>query len=147
MASRACSEGRPLNDPESARTPYSVKAFWAVAGSNESSSSEGRTTNRMGSSNFLANSKSRWSCAGTAITAPVPYPASTKLATHTGMVSLVKGFFTRMPVSMPSFSAAAAPSPTARAATRTFSAKAAISAFFAAGASFCTSGWSGAAAT
>src|SRR5438309_1756193 len=51
-----------------------------------------------------------------------------------------------MPVSRPSFSAAAAPAPSSFAARRTFSAKACNSAFFAAAASSITSGWSGAAA-
>ncbi len=51
----------------------------------------GRTTTRIGSSYFRANSKSRSSCAGTAITAPVPYSPSTKLATQTGTCSPVNG--------------------------------------------------------
>ena len=40
----------------------------------------------------LANSKSRWSWVGTAITAPVPYSMSTKLATNTGMRRPVRGW-------------------------------------------------------
>ena len=35
------------------------------------------TTSRIGSPNFVANSQSRMSCPGTAIIAPVPYPANT----------------------------------------------------------------------
>ena len=46
--------------------------------------SAGRTTTLIGRLYFRANSKSRWSCAGTAITAPVPYSTSTKLATQIG---------------------------------------------------------------
>ena len=101
----------------------------------------------MGSPYFFANSKSRWSCAGTLITAPVPYPESTKFATQTGTCSPVNGFRARSPVSMPSFSAAAAPSPTWRAAARTRSANASISFFFAPLRSLARSGWSGATAT
>ena len=48
------------------------------------SASAGLTTTRIGSSYLRANSKSRSSCAGTAITAPVPYSPSTKLATQIG---------------------------------------------------------------
>jgi hypothetical protein len=44
-------------------------------------------TTRIGSAYLRANSKSRWSWAGTLITAPVPYPASTKLAIQTGTFS------------------------------------------------------------
>ena len=40
---------------------------------------------------FGANSKSRSSCAGTAMTAPVPYSPSTKLATQMGTGSPVNG--------------------------------------------------------
>ena len=53
-----------------------------------------------------ANSKSRWSWAGTAITAPVPYSASTKLATQMGTGHPVNGLMQRRPVSKPSFSMA-----------------------------------------
>ena len=53
--------------------------------------SAGRTTTRIGSAYLRANSKSRSSCAGTAITAPVPYSPSTKLATQTGTCSPVNG--------------------------------------------------------
>ncbi len=41
-------------------------------------------TTVIGSLYFRANSKSRWSCPGTPITAPVPYSPSTKLATQIG---------------------------------------------------------------
>ena len=42
-----------------------------------SKSSGGRTVRMIGSSKTSANSQSRWSCPGTAMIAPVPYPAST----------------------------------------------------------------------
>ncbi len=51
----------------------------------------GWITTSMGSEYFRANSKSRWSCAGTAITAPVPYSPSTKLATQSGTARPVNG--------------------------------------------------------
>ncbi len=146
MARRACSDGRPVKSPESTRAPYSTNAL-STEGISGFWGSSGWTTQRIGRPYFLANSKSRWSCAGTLITAPVPYPASTKFATHTGTCSPVKGFRARRPVSMPSFSAAAAPSPTCRAAARTRSANASISLRLAPLTNFSISGWSGAAAT
>jgi len=51
----------------------------------------GWITTRMGSPYFLAKSKSRWSWAGTAMMAPVPYSMRTKLATQMGMRSCVMG--------------------------------------------------------
>src|SRR5437667_12130920 len=69
--------------------------------------SRGATTVRMGRSYFLQNSKSRSSCAGTAITAPVPYSSSTKFPTQIGSFSPLKGFTTNLPVKNPSFSAVA----------------------------------------
>ncbi len=62
-------------------------------------------TVRTGSPYFRANSKSRWSWAGTLITAPVPYSASTKLAIQTGTSSPVNGFTARAPVKTPSLGA------------------------------------------
>jgi hypothetical protein len=38
---------------------------------------EGSMTTLTGSEYFFANSKSRWSCAGTPMTTPVPYPPRT----------------------------------------------------------------------
>jgi hypothetical protein len=52
-----------------------------------------------------ANSKSRWSWAGTLITAPVPYSARTKFAIQTGTASPVYGFTAVAPVKTPSFGA------------------------------------------
>ena len=48
-------------------------------------------TTRMGKPYFFANSKSRWSWAGTDMIAPVPYSISTKLPTQTGTFSLFSG--------------------------------------------------------
>ena len=61
-------------------------------------------TTLIGNPYLLANSKSRWSCAGTAITAPVPYSTSTKFATQIGTSWPENGFTARRPVSNPSFS-------------------------------------------
>src|SRR5882762_9098903 len=49
------------------------------------------TTTGLGKPYFVANSKSRSSCAGTAIIAPVPYSIRTKLPTQMGGFSLLKG--------------------------------------------------------
>jgi hypothetical protein len=62
----------PSASPEGSRSPF---AGWI--------------TTRIGSPYFLANSKSRWSWAGTLITAPVPYSARTKFAIQTGTFSPV----------------------------------------------------------
>ena len=79
MASLAAALAMPVNWPESTRTPSS--SYAAVRLSALSSCPGGWITTWMGKSYFWANSKSRWSWAGTAITAPVPYSMSTKLAT------------------------------------------------------------------
>ena len=73
MAPFASSEGVPSNCPEFTSTPGSRYA--CVSGS--PSQSSGAITTGMGSPNSSANSKSRSSCAGTPMTAPVPYVAST----------------------------------------------------------------------
>jgi len=44
-----------------------------------------------GISYFLANSKSLWSCAPTAITIPPAYSATTKFPAYTGTLSPVNG--------------------------------------------------------
>ena len=55
-----------------------------------SSDRDGATTARMGRLYFLQNSKSRSSCAGTAMMAPVPYSSSTKFPTQMGSFSPVE---------------------------------------------------------
>ena len=82
--------------------PSPSNAAAIVAGS--SSPSGGFTTTAIGSPYFFANSKSRWSCAGTAITAPVPYSISTKFAAQIGIFAPVSGFTAYAPVKTPSFS-------------------------------------------
>src|SRR5882762_6146492 len=49
------------------------------------------TTAGLGKPYFVANSKSRSSCAGTAMIAPVPYSMRTKLPTQMGSFSLLNG--------------------------------------------------------
>src|SRR4030042_4220422 len=68
----------PENFPEWTRTPESVYARVISLGSR--SKWWGFMTTFMGILYFFANMKSLWSCAGTAIMAPVPYSSSTKLA-------------------------------------------------------------------
>ena len=60
--------GRPSSGPElislpspGVATPLSAGSDWSVS-----------TTTRTGSPNLRAKSRSRWSCAGTAMIAPVP---------------------------------------------------------------------------
>ncbi len=65
-------------------------------------------TTFMGMSCTLANSKSRWSWAGTAITAPAPYSYITKLPTYTGISLPVSGFIAYFPMNMPFLSLSAA---------------------------------------
>ena len=100
----------------------------------------------MGSPYFCANSKSRWSWAGTLITAPVPYSARTKLAIQTGTSSPVNGFTARAPVKTPSLGA---PSPVRSAASvfRIRATKASTSARRSGAVSCATSGCSGASTT
>jgi hypothetical protein len=60
--------GRPSSDPELMFTPSPVNAaFESIV-----EPSAGFITCTMGMPNFFANSKSRSSCAGTAMIAPVP---------------------------------------------------------------------------
>ena len=74
MTCFACAEGMPSKRPECTSTPGSVQAPSAPAGPFAPS---GTITGRTGSSYCRANTKSRWSWAGTPITAPVPYSART----------------------------------------------------------------------
>src|SRR6266567_2913194 len=60
----ASSAGTPLKGPELTMTPRCSFASDHVAGSPGASPS-GRMTSRIGMPNLRANSKSRWSCAGT----------------------------------------------------------------------------------
>src|SRR5229473_8364876 len=120
--SLAASVGRPLNWPELMLTPYSVKAsvgtladiedpdakpVSGVPANTDSIDRDGATTARMGRLYFLQNSKSRSSCAGTAMMAPVPYSSSTKFPTQMGSFSPLKGFTAYRPAKTPSFSAVA----------------------------------------
>jgi len=79
MRSFARSLSSPVNSPESTRRPGPSHAASMLPGSRRSPS--GCTTTRTGSPYMRANSKSRWSCAGTAMTAPAPYSMRTKFAT------------------------------------------------------------------
>jgi hypothetical protein len=58
--------------PEFERIPSSVKAASAVVASISGVPSAGAMTGTIASPYSFANSKSRWSWAGTLITAPVP---------------------------------------------------------------------------
>ena len=60
-------------------------------------------TRLIGRSYLFANSKSRSSCPGTAITAPVPYEAITKLPIQIGTHSPVRGWIAKEPVGTPFF--------------------------------------------
>ena len=90
----------PSNGPEFTITPSWSCASVIVAGSRCSPS--GWTTTRIGRSWARANSKSRWSWAGTPITAPVPYSISTYGATKTGIFSPFTGFTAWTPKGIPS---------------------------------------------
>jgi len=65
----------PSNGPELTMTPSAANAESIASGSRSAPS--GRITMRTGSACSRANSKSRWSCAGTPMTAPVPYSIRT----------------------------------------------------------------------
>jgi hypothetical protein len=105
MSSRAWAEVLPPWWAESCSTPSSTKASDISSTlSTRPSSGGGWITTRMGISKRLANSKSRWSWAGTLMTAPVPYPANTKFAIQMGIFSAVKGLMAYEPVNIPSFS-------------------------------------------
>ncbi len=68
---------KPVASHEDAKTtPGSVKVS-ASAAFPPSSFPPGATTTRTGRSKAAANSRSRESCPGTAITAPLPYEPST----------------------------------------------------------------------
>ncbi len=60
--------GRPSSGPELMFTPSPVNAWFGST----ALPSAGAITWTIGMSNFFANSKSRSSCAGTAMIAPVP---------------------------------------------------------------------------
>src|SRR5271168_2013752 len=99
---------RPEYGPEFMLTPYSVKGavgggadFSVAAETRQSGDWRSRerpvcvgaaiTTTGFGKLYFVANSKSRWSWAGTAMMAPVPYSIRTKLPTQIGSCELLKG--------------------------------------------------------
>ena len=65
----------PLNCAELTSTSSSLCSTYAVPSA--TSPAAGATTCTTGSSKRCANAKSRSSCAGTAMIAPVPYPIST----------------------------------------------------------------------
>jgi hypothetical protein len=71
IASRPAALEHVENSPDSDITPSSVKAFSMVSTASFPPSS-GCMTTFIGMPYFFANSKSRWSCAGTLMTAPVP---------------------------------------------------------------------------
>ena len=77
IASLADTDGMPVKRPELTSTSSSVCATNGLPSSSSAGPSAGSTTRRMGSSNAVAKSKSRWSWAGTAMIAPVPYSIST----------------------------------------------------------------------
>ena len=105
MTRWASSDQRPVYSPESTTRPGSEYAAVIVAASSGAAPlPSGWMTTRTERPYFRANSKSRWSCAGTAITAPVPYSPSTKLATQMGTCSPVNGLIAKRPVLNPSFS-------------------------------------------
>ena len=87
MASADSSPSKPLLFTVRPGPSYAASIF---AGS--SARSGGWITTRMGRPYFRANSKSRVSCAGTDMMAPVPYPVSTKLPTQIGIRSPLNGF-------------------------------------------------------
>ncbi len=68
---RASSLARPEYSPEFSSTPSSGKDS-AIADSSAKAPSAGRITGRTAMPYLRQNSKSRWSCAGTAMMAPVP---------------------------------------------------------------------------
>ncbi len=74
MAIFPVSTSSPVKRPEFTRRP--VPEYASVSGVSPSSPSPA-TTRRMGRPNLVANSKSRSSCPGTAMMAPVPYSIST----------------------------------------------------------------------
>src|ERR1043166_1831492 len=103
--SLACSVGKPLNSPELIEMPQSMNGATVPTADAGLSSDDAATTVRIGSLYFLQNSKSRSSCAGTAMIAPFPYSSNTKFPTQIGSLSPLKGFIAYLPVKNPSFSA------------------------------------------
>src|SRR5215469_9947507 len=104
----------PEYGPEFTLIPYSVNGSTGAAGvgalalkfpsalswslAAEELGSPGTTTTGTGSPNFVANSKSLSSCAGTAIIAPVPYSINTKFPTQMGIFSPLNGLIAYRPV-------------------------------------------------
>ena len=74
IASLASTAVMPVKRSELTRTSSSL---WETKGPSVSLPSAGATTGRIGRSKAVAKSWSRWSCAGTAMIAPVPYSIST----------------------------------------------------------------------
>src|ERR1700693_6048833 len=102
----ARSEARPVYGPEFTSLPYSMNAAPSDSGVSDLPSF-GCTTIGIANPYLAANSKSRSSCAGTHITAPVPYSISTKFPTQIGIFSPLNGLRAYRPVKNPSFSAVA----------------------------------------
>ncbi len=75
ISSLAATALMPSNWPELISTSFAECS--TNAPSPTGSPPAGATTGRIGRPYFWANSKSRWSCAGTPMTAPVPYSIST----------------------------------------------------------------------
>ena len=92
--------GSPSNGPEWTITPS--WSYASVIDAASRSSPGGWIATRTSSPCSRANSKSRWSCAGTPITAPVPYSIKTYGATKTGTRSPFTGFTTWTPSRTPS---------------------------------------------
>lgn len=78
LASTTPSPSRPISSLVELMilASYEANASSHSAGSADRPS-DGSTTQRIGSSKARANAKSRLSCAGTAMIAPVPYPIRT----------------------------------------------------------------------
>ena len=72
IASVAASYARPSYLPEFTHTPRCLSAYHSRQPSVENDSPGTEITCRIGKPYFLANAKSRSSCAGTPITAPSP---------------------------------------------------------------------------
>ncbi len=81
MRALASTTGRPSRETSAPEEFTIFASYEANASSHVEVSvprpSVGSTTQRIGSSKARANSKSRVSCAGTAMIAPVPYPIRT----------------------------------------------------------------------
>ena len=103
IAAIASGLSMPVKGPDSTTVPGTVDAT-SIVSPDSGASPVGWITTLTGRSYLRANSKSRWSWAGTAMIAPVPYSARTKLAIQIGTGSPVKGLTALRPVSKPSFS-------------------------------------------